>query len=334
MNTHVYHKTIMIAALFVALTVVPICSLAKSDMSVYASLEEQQSIYEMLEKQYPAYAEAAADDCVIPVYHYDVSNYKKDNEISLEKAQNGKFCYYLKAEADESKGFRGSGLISVTVNNGKIESAGMVYPGSGYERVLSSSPSYADYAEDIRIALGKDSVISPKNVRFVYTDGIGNCFYIEDGNDSVFVSLLYLNVSWADPYRVSLSVADDCDFVIIRTGDELEAVAKAVLQKKEYVDKNGGGGDGAVFVPEVELTGLKAEHFRDVTDVSSYLGQDYRSASMVFPEAFAQKRPVWPFFAAGGAVVLLGSLTAVAVVIVRKKHAQKCADESPDGSEA
>ena len=317
---------IFISAAVVCLLSFPGFSFAKAGESVYASAEEQQLVYEMLEKDYPTYARLAVKDSIAPVYDFDLLGYRAEDSIVLRASKDGMYRYCMKATADKDKGFAGTGIISVTISGGKIESAGAMYPGSEYERVLSASPDYADYAEDIRIVLGRDSIIPPQNVRFVCANGIGNCFYINDGRDSVFVSLLNLNVSWADPYHVDFSVGDDCDFVVIRAGEELESVAKAALQKKEYVDKNGesgAGGSGLAFVPDTALAGVRAENFRDVTDIASYLGQDHRSASMVFPNAFAPKRPVWPFFAAGGAVMLLAALAAGAVLLVRKKRAVK-----------
>ena len=308
-------------------------------LSVYASAEEQRLVAELLKKERPIFEGILCEDSISPVYSFDILGYRAGDAITLEPIEQGAGFYFAKVSSSEDLPYDGPAHAYIVIKNDHIVSSVIQYPvkDPSFHRVISQSSSYADYSEDIRLALGREQIVPPQNVRMVCCSGIGNCFYISDKEDECFVSLLAIGDNWVDPYRIDLPVTGDCDFVIIRTGDELEAVAKAVLQKKEYVDKNGGsgdGGDGAVFVPEVELTGLKAEHFRDVTDVSSYLGQDYRSASMVFPEAFAPKRPVWPFFAAGGAVVLLGSLTAVAVVIVRKKHAQKCADESPDGSEA
>ena len=107
-------------------------------------------------------------------------------------------------------------------------------------------------------------------------------------------------------------------------------MAKAALQKKEFVDrqKSEGGGNGAEFIPGVALTGTAAGHFRDVTDISSYLGEDYRSAGVAFPDAFVERRPVRPFFAIGGGLLLLGAAAAGLAILAGKKHAAKAREKA------
>ena len=296
--------------------------------SVYASAEEQQLVAEILEKDRPAFREILCRDSISPVYSLDITDYRAGDVMTLEPLEKDTAFYFAKVSSAKDMPYDGPAHAYVAIKDGHVVSSVIQYPSKddSDQRVIPQSTSYADYAEDIKIALGRDSIIPPQSIRMVCCGGLGNCFYINDRTDECLVCLLAIGDAWVDPYRIDLPVTGDSDFAIIRAGEELEAVAKTVKQKKEYVDKNnesGAGESGLAFVPDTALAGVRADHFRDVSDIASYLGQDYRSVSMVFPYAFAKKRPVWPFFAAGGAVVLLAAVAAGAVILVRKKRTVK-----------
>ena len=315
---HVILSLVLILSFFGTL-----CSSAEEldeSLTVYASTDEREAVYEALLAANSKFTGTGIDwETLSPMYYYNMLNFELGNTIVLDRQSfNGNYNYTVNRNSVPN-GETLRTIMYFHVENGIAKNINSVYIDKetgekSYGKGVFKSQNYADYAEEIMLLLGRVEIIDPVYVRLVYVEGLGNCFYINDGTDECFIT------AYAT-YEADAPIEDRTPTVgVIHVGEELLEAKEAYAEWCDYmaeVQKNGGDGGGEFsYTPETTSDG---RYLTSITDVEGYFGESY-SLGTHFPEAFRKTNhaAVWII---AGTVAAAGAVTAVTVIVRKKRKA-------------
>lgn len=170
--------------------------------SVYCSGNEQNSAYELLQKEwdYSRWLEGngleIVKESITPVYVIDTVEYARTGKLEIVPAVDDQYIAKT-VTADGSFG----GNLGFYIENDTVHGAGFVpsYATNAHnakdgdesykEYNYEASCSYADHARRIQELLGIDEFVPVENVKYVVADGWGPIFYINYGGEEFFVDI-------------------------------------------------------------------------------------------------------------------------------------------------
>lgn len=236
--------------------------------SVYATKTEQEYIYEIMLKsdkfinilEYDGVR--VVKDSITPVYIADILEYAKTGDFVIQPMVVDSLGRSIDAPEDSPSNYY---IVKTITNNGSY--AGDVYfyvvdgiatwsnfSGSkdyyNSEHFKKNNPNYEhtgnyeyisrnykDHASRIQKLLGKDSSISPSNVRYVSVNQLGGAFYIHDGNTKALIMLSHAIGIPGDNFKEIIYVGDELKKI---ADDRLAAYNKQVEEMEEWMAKNPG----------------------------------------------------------------------------------------------
>jgi|GEM_PF-1524113 len=339
--------------------------------TVYAPYAERELLYEMIydeatglykQTQYGlefGIKTQILKESITPVYTADFFDFAKTGELRLERENSPKTgnCYTAKLITDNGD-FAANIFFSfdgekITMGGGSLSD---LFEGLYFEETETGfanvSLSYADHAERIRKDLGRDSFVSPYDVKLVRLAGVGFAFYIKDNGNEVFVpagvmlktayketvvtkpassgkdisqneTLAGLVSAEDDALKDNLSLAGKD---IVYSVSDLKVIADKELEKyndrhqrKEEWEREHPGELFLYITGENSNAVYECSYMENIIDVASYLGIDMSGSSEDVErlrESYGKKTFPWlPVVIASAAV-----LAAVTVFIVIKKR--------------
>lgn len=321
---------------------IPVLASEDDGVMVYAPAEERDKVYEMLfdEKSDMKYTLDTQQFQIVKesisyVYEYDKMEFYRSGKLVLKKVDG---LYGSKMIRKSDGKFAGNMHID-TLSYGfaarKMEEPSLNW--RGFWRVNSndfpdasltyySSCNYADHAENIRILLGKDELISPYNVKLVRLDGGVGVFYIQIDDEEYFIPYGSISIPVEEQYKENIDVGDGLSLLskerIINAMNEWADRVRAKeieieLWKKAHPGEkyNLIGGDiGGANVAFSNPYG----HFDNIIDNMAYFGIDEAAIARK-----VTKRKMIPIiFTVGAGVIVIGVLGGVLMARRKRKLAQ------------
>lgn len=292
--------TILIIICLLMTFVMPVFAKGSSDDMVYASVSEQNKIYEMITSDaYDGYAYVKyhnyeyIKESITPVYTLDVYEFAEKGTVNLvprvteqyvgEKLESGRV--YVVKYVDVNKSFRGNEFFVVTSSGVAFLCDEIVVDDPNISNPVSCS--YADHAERVKNVLNTNGFVSTTNVRFVTIEGIGSYFYVSQRRNNGFFSVSYEtnenqklgDMAGKDPELITVSELQKYAGRYVKEREEAEKKAEEYLKAHPGSQVIGGPLVLGCMGP---CSGVK-----DIYNINEYLAAGAEQSNGAFPIVIA-----------------------------------------------
>lgn len=270
----------------------------KNDSMVYASGEQLDQIYELLQKDsynrkklLEVNSLTIVKESITPVYTVDLVKYAETGKMSVVPMWRGNIgCVpsegsgnvYVAKTITSDKQYGGN--IMFYIENGVAYN--LEYSPSKYSPMWDeggsypASSSYADHATRISSALKEPEFVSVYDVKYVYiSEELGGFFHISNNDHDIFFSIGYVSVETSNKSTNNVDYSIEPNELLNYAKDYSAKWGAYLKEKAEWAAAHPGEIWDRTGDVEASPIITECSHIDNVLDIASYLNIDYTLAS-------------------------------------------------------
>lgn len=264
----------------------------KRDSMVYASGEQLDEIYELLQddsfnekKSLEIDSLTILKESITPVYTIDLLECARSQEISIKPMwkshtgleSDGSGNVYIAKLITSDKQFAGS--IIFYIENGVAYRTYVSYSEYAPDwncKSYDASPSYADHAARIADILGEDDFVSVYDVKYVLINDLGSFFYVNNGKHNKLISTGYIYTEDASKSIHGMNYSMDTTTELLNIANDYLAKYEAHLKRvAEWEAAHPGERWNTTGDDIISPIISECSHVDNILDIASYLNIDY-----------------------------------------------------------